>query len=259
MRFLCNWPHKIISSRYIRTGRLLLYSMNIIISIMPYNQRSPNRTYKTMPGRRLCTFPLCGWGAAQSDRFTEILSSGQEIWDWKEAGRRAGRKQQCRKTTRQEFPSRITWHRRKNRRSDGSHWADHQERCPIFPRGDLPGNMLCKMELPNRCNWQRSEKNIYLASRIIFTCYYNRNKTETVLASKLKQASSGYYPSRIYRIDKNCLKYSDLQAYAHLPVRPLPKVTIADYWRIFEVLSFSNQSHGLTAIVRSMPTIQSRP
>jgi len=43
------------------------------------------------------------------------------------------------------------------------------------------------------------KKYIYPAKEIIFVCYYNRNETETVLAGKLKQASNGYYPSRIYR------------------------------------------------------------
>jgi hypothetical protein len=51
---------------------------------------------------------------------------------------------------------------------------------------------------PSRFIWQRSGKYIYQAKEIIFTCYYNRNETETVLAGKLKQASNAYHPSRIY-------------------------------------------------------------
>ncbi|GEM_PF-2268474 len=35
-----------------------------------------------------------------------------------------------------------------------------------------------------------SKKYIYPANEIIFTCYYNRNETETVVAGQLKQASS---------------------------------------------------------------------
>ena len=45
---------------------------------------------------------------------------------------------------------------------------------------------------------QRSGEDINSAKEIIFTCYYNRNETETVLAVKLKQASNILYPSRIY-------------------------------------------------------------
>ena len=51
-----------------------------------------------------------------------------------------------------------------------------------------------------RCVWQQSDGGIYLAKEIIFACYYNRNETETVLASKLKLAENDYYPSRIYEI-----------------------------------------------------------
>jgi len=40
--------------------------------------------------------------------------------------------------------------------------------------------------------WQRSEENIYTAKEIIFTYYYNRNETETVIADQLKQASNDY-------------------------------------------------------------------
>ena len=52
----------------------------------------------------------------------------------------------------------------------------------------------------SRCNWQRFREEIYPVKEIIFTCYYNRNETETVLAGQLKQASNTYYPSRIYKI-----------------------------------------------------------
>jgi len=44
--------------------------------------------------------------------------------------------------------------------------------------------------------WQRSGKYIYLAKEIIFYCYYNRNKTETILADQLKQAS-GHRAARL--------------------------------------------------------------
>jgi len=87
--------------------------------------------------------------------------------------------------------------------------------------------------------WQRSGEDIYPAKEIIFVCYYNRNETETVVAYHLKQASNGYYPSRIYRIDENYFKYSCLQAHGYSQVRPLPKATTADYWRILEVLGLS--------------------
>jgi hypothetical protein len=59
--------------------------------------------------------------------------------------------------------------------------------------------------LLNRFIWQRSSENIYPAKEIIFVCYYNRNDTETVATDQLTQASSDYYPSRIYRIMKDPL------------------------------------------------------
>ena len=59
------------------------------------------------------------------------------------------------------------------------------------------------MTLLNRFIWQRSSENIYPANEIIFVCYYNRNEPETVVADQLKQTSSDYYPSRIYRIDED--------------------------------------------------------
>ena len=54
--------------------------------------------------------------------------------------------------------------------------------------------------LSNRFIWQRFEEHIHLAKEIIFTCYYNRNETETVLASKLKPAVNAYYPTWVYEI-----------------------------------------------------------
>jgi len=111
----------------------------------------------------------------------------------------------------------------------------------------------------NRFTWQRSNLDIYPAKEIIFACYYNRNETETVVADQLKQASSNYYPSRIYRIDENYFKYSSLQAYANPPIRPLPKATIADYRRILHVLGLPDQSRGLAAIVGPVAAVQGGP
>jgi hypothetical protein len=50
------------------------------------------------------------------------------------------------------------------------------------------------------CHWQRFADDIYPAEEIIFVSYYNRNETETVVADQLKQAVTGYYPSRINEI-----------------------------------------------------------
>jgi hypothetical protein len=47
--------------------------------------------------------------------------------------------------------------------------------------------MLFDMEETlNSFIWQRSEEDIYPAKEIIFICYYNRNKTETVLMKMLE-------------------------------------------------------------------------
>ena len=56
----------------------------------------------------------------------------------------------------------------------------------------------------NRFIWQRSEEHIYPSKEIIFIYYYFRNEIETAVADQLKQASSNYYHSWIYRIDENC-------------------------------------------------------
>ena len=76
----------------------------------------------------------------------------------------------------------------------------------------------------------------YLSDQIIiFTYYYNRNETETIVVDQLKQASNNYYPSWIYRIDENYLINTNLQAQGYSSIRPLPKVTIADYWHILQL------------------------
>ena len=62
--------------------------------------------------------------------------------------------------------------------------------------------------------WQRYKEYIYPAKQIIFTCYYNRNETETVVADQLKQASNNYYLSWTYKIDENYFIYISLQAQA---------------------------------------------
>jgi hypothetical protein len=49
--------------------------------------------------------------------------------------------------------------------------------------------------------WQRCNLHIHPAKEIIFTCYYNRNDTETVLAGKLEETVNDYYPSRTYGND----------------------------------------------------------
>ncbi|MDD4162789.1 MAG: hypothetical protein PHW87_09975 [Methanothrix sp.] len=43
---------------------------------------------------------------------------------------------------------------------------------------------------------RKIEQHIYPAKEIIFTCHYNRNETETVLADQLKQAS-GHKAARL--------------------------------------------------------------
>jgi hypothetical protein len=105
----------------------------------------------------------------------------------------------------------------------------------VFSEARKSSVTLCRewdydVTLLNRFIWQRSGKGIYPAKEIIFACYYNRNEPETVVADQLKQASSTYYPSRIYRIDKNYSIYSRLQVQGYFPIRPLPKVTMTEYW-----------------------------
>jgi hypothetical protein len=93
-------------------------------------------------------------------------------------------------------------------------------------------NYECPCHRINRFTWQRSKEYIYPVKEIIFARYYNRNETETVVADQLKQASNDYYPSWTYRINENYFICTSLQAQGYSPIRPLPEVTIADYWRI---------------------------
>lgn len=83
--------------------------------------------------------------------------------------------------------------------------------------------------------WQRSNSDIYPAREIIFTCYYSRNETETVVSDQLKQASNDYYPSRTHRINECRFINPDLQAKCSSLLRPLPRVTIADFWCILQL------------------------
>ena len=75
-------------------------------------------------------------------------------------------------------------------RGDCMSWHEDE---PIGPKENESASLF--MLYHYRFIWQRSEENIYPAKEIIFTYYYNRNETETVIADQLKQASNDYYPS----------------------------------------------------------------
>lgn len=51
--------HKIISKRYIRNGRILLYQINNIIPVMPYNQRP--LSMMGLPGTAIDDLMDVGW------------------------------------------------------------------------------------------------------------------------------------------------------------------------------------------------------
>ena len=114
-------------------------------------------------------------------------------------------------------------------RGDCMSWHEDE---PIGPKETESASLV--MLYHHRCSWQRFKENIYLAKEIIFACYYNRNETETILVDQLKQASNDYYPSWTYRINENYFICTSLQAQGYSPIRPLPEVTVAHYWRILQ-------------------------
>ena len=115
-------------------------------------------------------------------------------------------------------------------RGDGISWHEDE---PIGPKETESPSLF--MLYHYRFIWQRFKEHIYLAKEIILTCYYNRNETETVVADQLKQAANDYYPFRNYRIEENYFINTNLQAQGYSSIRPLPKVTIAHYWRILQL------------------------
>jgi len=60
-------------------------------------------------------------------------------------------------------------------------------------------------------------------------------------------------------MDGNYFKYTSLQAQGYSPTRPLPKVTIADYWHILQLFDLCGQPGGLTAIIGPGAAVQSWP